>query len=373
MSFFKECMHGDAVSDACSQDYRRVMLMHALTLMLALSLTLLTLYHLLEGNTLLGMTVALFTLVCVYSLVHYRLFHDLEFASTLGAFSLFICLIAFIAINENRDYGLIWSIFFPLYVFPVKGVRTGLIYTVVYYAVLFLIAFEGVGAWDSGRWDMTGYLRFVLASIVLTYAAYSFERSNDEAYDFIHSIRNRDRERMQQLELLSLTDPLTGLYNRRYLDEIVTRIFNTAKRHNYVFALYIIDLDDFKAYNDCYGHQAGDRVLEKVASVLHDVLRRSDDYAFRLGGEEFCCIVMGTDEKSVTGVAKKICSRIEALQIPHKKSSVIPVVSASVGVCLIDHVEHETFDTMYKVADAALYKAKDEGRNRVVVYRSDDI
>lgn len=372
-AFVKNFMTGNISVDTYTQEYRRIMLMHALTLMLTLSLVVVMLYHLIEGNHLLGGTVALFTAISIYSLIHFRLYGDLERSSTLGTFSIFICLIAFIAINENQDYGLIWSIFFPIYVFSVKGLQRGLLYTLIYYAVLFMIAYGGIGIWDEGRWTMTGYLRFVLASIVLTYALYSFERSNDEAHLLLDEVHEREHEQMCQLERLSLTDPLTGLYNRRYLNDIFMRLFNSAKRHNDVFALFVIDLDYFKYYNDSYGHQAGDDVLVKVAGAMRETLRRSEDYAFRLGGEEFCCIVAGADEKSVAEAAKRLCQKIESLGIPHEMSHVSGVVTASVGVCVIDHVDHESYDTMYKVADAALYKAKDDGRNRVVVYRSSDM
>lgn len=352
----KNFMTGNASADVYTQEYRRIMLMHALTLMLTLSLVLLTFYHLIRGNHLLGSAVAFFTLVSIYSLIHFRLYRDLERSSTLGMFSIFVCLVAFIAINENRDYGLIWSVFFPIYVFSVKGLRRGLLYTLIYYTVLFIIAFEGIGVWDEGHWTFTGYLRFVLASVVLTYALYSFERSNDEAHMLLEQVRMREHEQLSQLEKLSLTDPLTGLYNRRYLNDIFMRQFNSAKRHNYVFGLMVIDLDYFKYYNDRYGHQAGDDVLVNVARVMNQTLRRSDDYAFRLGGEEFCCIVTGHHEKSVADAAKRLCQKIESLGIRHEMSHVAGVVTASVGVCVIDHVDHESYDMMYKVADAALYK-----------------
>ena len=127
------------------------------------------------------------------------------------------------------------------------------------------------------------------------------------------------------------------------------------------------DIDHFKAVNDNYGHQKGDEVLQIVAKALKSHLRRSEDYAFRLGGEEFGGIVMAESEQKLTAIAEDIRHAIEMLAIEHKSNSVSDVVTASFGMRLIHQFENEDFDSMYKEADDALYRAKDLGKNRVVV------
>jgi diguanylate cyclase (GGDEF)-like protein len=364
---------GNLQENVAPQLYRRLLIMHVFTLMFSVILFLLTLYHFTTGNHYLAGMVAFFTGVAVFSLLHYRFYRDFDQSSTLTAYALFGCLVLYVFINENRDYGLIWTIFFPLYVFFVKGRRIGLYYTLVYYLALFSIAYQGIGIWDGGSWSQTGFVRFVFTSVILTGVLYTFERSSDEAHEMIEALRKRECEQMNRLERLSITDPLTRLYNRRFLDENFMRLFNSAKRHGFIFAMFVIDLDYFKEYNDRYGHQMGDEALQAIADVLMQTLRRSDEYAYRLGGEKFCCLVMADDEKNIIDIANRICDAVTALKIPHEGSSISDVLSTSIGVCLIDQVDHETFDTMYKVADTALYKAKEEGRNRVVVYRNGDL
>jgi diguanylate cyclase (GGDEF)-like protein len=371
--YWENLITGNLQGDIAPQMYRRILTMHVSTLMFSLILLFLTLYHFFEGNHWMGVMVAFFTGVTIFSLMHYRIHRDFERSSTLASYALFGCLILYVLINENRDYGLIWSIFFPLFVFFVKGRRIGLYYSVVYYLALFMIAYQGIGVWDEGNWTETAFVRFVLSSVLLTVVLYTLERSSDEAHELIDMFRKRENDQINQLKTLSITDPLTKLYNRRYLDDTFMRLFNSAKRHDFLFAMFVIDLDYFKDFNDHYGHQKGDEALQAVAEVLKQKLRRSDEYAYRLGGEEFCCLVMADDEKSIVDAANRICNAIVALEIPHERSSVLKVLSTSIGVCLIDHVDHETFDTMYKVADTALYKAKEEGRNRVVVYRNGDL
>ena len=371
--YWERLITGNLEGEISPEEYRRLLMMHVFTLMFSIILFFLTVYHLYEGNHFFALMVAFFTGVAVFSLMHYRQYRQFEQSSTLTAYALFGCLVLYIFINENRDYGLIWSIFFPIYVFFVKGRRIGLYYTIVYYLALFLIAYQGIGVWDGGSWTQTAFVRFVMTSVILTGVLYTFERSSDEAHELIDALRKRECEQIKRLERLSITDPLTHLYNRRYLDSSFMRLFNSAKRHGFIFAMFVVDLDHFKDYNDCYGHQKGDDALKAVSEVLTETLRRSDEYAYRLGGEEFCCLVMANEEANIINIANRICESIVALQIPHERSSAANVVSASIGVCLIDHVDHESFDTMYKVADTALYKAKEEGRNRVVVYRNGDL
>jgi diguanylate cyclase (GGDEF)-like protein len=147
----------------------------------------------------------------------------------------------------------------------------------------------------------------------------------------LETVRDRDREYVRMLEKLSMTDPLTHLYNRRYLVDMFMRLFNSAKRHDLIFALMLIDLDFFKPYNDTYGHPEGDKVLIRVAGGLTEVLRRGDDYAFRIGGEEFCCLVMAENSEQIRATAESVRSGIEALQISYRASPE-GVMTASVGI-----------------------------------------
>ena len=173
------------------------------------------------------------------------------------------------------------------------------------------------------------------------------------------------------IEELSITDSLTKLYNRRYFDDIFDTEISRAKRDRKIFCLISLDVDNFKLYNDTYGHHRGDNVLMTIAHVLKNSMKRAGDYAFRIGGEEFSAICAVTDEKSVYDFADRIRRSIENKRIEHKSNTVSSYVTVSIGVVFIDFSKNENVATdklsLYNHADALLYKAKDKGRNVVVV------
>jgi diguanylate cyclase (GGDEF)-like protein len=177
--------------------------------------------------------------------------------------------------------------------------------------------------------------------------------------------RDKEAESMKVLHELSVKDALTQLYNRRYLHQVFDKEFQTAKRHEYYFAFFILDIDYFKQYNDTYGHQKGDEVLCALADALRLYMRRSEDMVFRLGGEEFCGISVSDDESKIQAQLKVLVHAVESLQIEHKSSEVSPVLTTSLGVKIIKNYGEYNFDRLYKEADEALYKAKEEGRNQI--------
>lgn len=188
------------------------------------------------------------------------------------------------------------------------------------------------------------------------------------AYD---SIR-QDITNKKLIEELSITDPLTKLYNRRYFDDIFEKELDRAKRDKNIFCLMSFDVDNFKLYNDTYGHQMGDDVLFTIASTLKENMKRATDFAFRMGGEEFSVIYKVNDEKSVNKVAENLRKSIENKQIEHKSNTAIsPYVTVSVGVLFINFEKNQkskiSKNILYKKADDLLYQAKGNGRNNVIV------
>ena len=159
---------------------------------------------------------------------------------------------------------------------------------------------------------------------------------------------------------------LTKLYNRRYFNSKIDEEINRAKRENKFISLFIIDVDYFKQYNDTYGHQMGDFVLQKVAEIFKKRASRASDFAFRLGGEEFAILSNLEKEKAVE-FAQIIKNEIENLQIEHKNSSVSPYVTISIGIASEVATKIISSDELYKEADDNLYEAKRLGRNRVFI------
>lgn len=168
-------------------------------------------------------------------------------------------------------------------------------------------------------------------------------------------------ERLQQL---SFQDALTGLYNRRYFDEFLEREFKRAMRNQGVLTLIMIDVDHFKAYNDRFGHQAGDDCLRRVAAALTLVIHRPSDLVARYGGEEFAAVLPETERDGGLEVAEKLRARVEALQLPHPDSPYgVVTISAGVATCRPAPGDHP--EPFIEAADSALYHSKRAGRNRV--------
>jgi diguanylate cyclase (GGDEF)-like protein len=169
----------------------------------------------------------------------------------------------------------------------------------------------------------------------------------------------------EQLTRLSITDGLTQLANRRHFDEVVTREHARLARSGAQLTLILLDVDQFKAYNDTYGHPSGDVCLRRVADVIHDTLNRPADLAARYGGEEFVCILPETTPEGGVAIAEKIRQGVEALAIPHQASSVAGHVTVSLGVATARCTAENGVATLIAEADKLLYAAKTGGRNQV--------
>jgi len=168
----------------------------------------------------------------------------------------------------------------------------------------------------------------------------------------------------EQLRRLSLKDGLTGLANRRFLDESLTREWNRLRRSKQPLAAIMADIDHFKSYNDCYGHQMGDECLKRTAACLQGVCRRPGDLAARYGGEEFVLILPGADLAGAIRVGKHVQTGLAALNLPHDASSSASRVTLSIGIAAAMPSEEEFGPIeLLAQADQALYQAKKAGRN----------
>ncbi len=178
--------------------------------------------------------------------------------------------------------------------------------------------------------------------------------------------RTRDLEEANsKLAALSLSDALTGIANRRCFDEALVTELNRAARSRRPLALMMIDVDFFKNYNDFYGHQEGDACLRKVARLLETHARRASDLVARYGGEEFVMLAADTDLETALALAEAIRQSLEALALPHEKSP-IGWVTTSIGVAALGPDDQQSPEMFLRMADKAMYRAKEQGRNRVV-------
>lgn len=168
------------------------------------------------------------------------------------------------------------------------------------------------------------------------------------------------RDRAGRFEQLSVTDALTGLLNRRYLEKRLVEEIQRSRRHRFPMSLMLLDVDEFKSYNDRFGHPAGDKALKIVAGVLLDIIRGAD-VAARYGGEEFAILLPQTTSVEAAGIAERLRQRIERTEFPKRR------VTVSIGIASCTN-EIETPSDIIDAADQALYEAKNQGRNNVQVY-----
>lgn len=205
-----------------------------------------------------------------------------------------------------------------------------------------------------------GTLFLGFSNLVGSYASYLLERN---AREIFHIKRELDRQ--------ARTDGLTGLRNRRNFDEHLKQVWKQAKRDKKNIAIALVDIDHFKLYNDCYGHQEGDLCIIAVAGVLASSANRPLDIVSRYGGEEFAIVLFDPTPSYLESLAHKLCHKVVDLDIEHKASNVSPSVTVSVGAAIAEASGTVTSEQLLRRADDALYEAKSNGRNSAVIYRNE--
>jgi diguanylate cyclase (GGDEF)-like protein len=176
----------------------------------------------------------------------------------------------------------------------------------------------------------------------------------------------------RELQAITNIDGLTGVGNRRYFDSLIHEEWRRARRERNCLALIMIDIDGFKAFNDAFGHQKGDECLRQVAQALTSVVNRAGDFVVRYGGEEFAAVLSNTSLAGAVSVAEKLRLEVAGLNIRHDASPTGGLLTISMGVAVvIPRLDGHIYD-LIAAADQALYKAKNSGRDRIVVAESPD-
>ena len=281
--------------------------------------------------------------------------------------------------------------------FAITGLVDGggnvLFHAAMMYAVVIIYGFVGMrfytaslAGWSGGVLGIlitshfNGQLEWTLLQRTYTFSsflgmclAYATDHQHRENYlqsCLIELTRSKMIDQAKQLESLSQQDALTGLANRRHLDEMIKNEWNRSMRYRTPLTIMMIDIDYFKHYNDSLGHLEGDRCLKKIATCIAKIAARSGDLAARYGGEEFILVFAMTDQAQGIKQAELLIDLIKDLQIPHPSSTVAPYVTVSIGVAsTTPHINQNHIDFI-KSADNALYQAKDAGRNRYAVAES---
>lgn len=199
-----------------------------------------------------------------------------------------------------------------------------------------------------------------------------FRELNEKERKILNLLTEIEREKDAALRS-SRTDALTGLYNRRHFNDTFPQAFNASRREGTALSILMIDVDFFKDYNDRYGHISGDECLIRLAGALRGALNRATDILARFGGEEFIVALQGTGKDGALRIAESMREATHGLGIAHDKSRCSDVVTISVGAVTFAGEYPDSAEAAIALADAALYRAKDNGRNRVEFFDPDAV
>ena len=277
-----------------------------------------------------------------------------------------------------------------------QGQHNVLFHAAMMYAVVIIYGFVGMrfytailAGWCGGfvgviasTW-LSGYIDWTFLNRTYTFSsflgmalAYATDRQHRENYlqnCMIELNRLELMRQAQQLSILSQQDALTGLANRRYLDEVLENEWKRAIRHKMPITIMMIDIDFFKLYNDTLGHIQGDQCLRQIAILLGSIASRSGDLAARYGGEEFLLLFSMTDKDQAVIQVQRLMELVRNIGIIHPRSHVSKHVTISVGVATTTPHLNDSLSEFISKADHALYVAKNNGRNQYHVATSENV
>ncbi len=304
------------------------------------------------------------SVVAVLAFIYMKKSRNILLTTRIATLNVVLFFILFAYISQAIHFSLIWTIFVPIFAIITNGKKIGLYFSLFFYAFLFTLSYQNINIWDSGDWLFTDWMRLVLASTILTACMYIYEALLDKAQKELETARLKELQRTKELQQQSITDQLTKLYNRRYYENMTSKLFSLAQRQNLFITFFILDIDYFKTYNDTYGHMRGDETLIKVADTIKKHIQRGDDFVFRLGGEEFAGIVLSKNKENTHQWIAELTKKIENLHVEHKASKILPYLTVSIGIATMSPNDNNDINILYKYADKALYSAKQSGRNQ---------
>ena len=233
--------------------------------------------------------------------------------------------------------------------------------------VLFTLVMVIMGARIASAYPWIGFASITIAVVLYGLRAALLQGKYLRSQQDLASSSRALVDAVDRLQDISIRDGLTGIYNRRHFDEVLLAEWKRSIRTQKPLSLLLIDVDHFKKLNDRYGHPEGDECLKKIAEQLLKKLRRSSDTLARYGGEEFAAILPETNRESAQLVADAMRMSVEDLKIANEDSQPARVVTVSIGVCSENAMLNRPAEELLNAADAALYRAKKLGRNRVQV------
>ena len=354
---FKTVLLNNMKNELAFEEQRILVMMNAIILCGSLFLLLLSFISLHDG--LLSLAVLDFVMIPVF-LGHYAyIFITKKYkgVALIGCTLILLYFLILFVIGAAHHQAFVWFYSFPVITLFLLGSSLGAAFSVALIIGVSIINVSGPLIPFFSPYPDGLVMRIVLSYTLVLIFSFIFERTRV-------MMQQKLERAMGDLNERAIRDSLTGLHNRRYMDEILDSVILQRRRSGQTLALMMIDLDYFKLYNDTYGHVEGDEVLNRFAAVLNSLVRRKSDYVFRYGGEEFAMLLSPTNLETAESFSQKIIDEVNNLAMAHKQSP-FGVVTVSVGVAVsVAADEHAGMDSLIRFADKALYRAKSSGRNR---------
>ncbi|MFA0815147.1 MAG: diguanylate cyclase [Anaerofustis sp.] len=302
-----------------------------------------------------------FSVICLVSFLLLVIWNLQKAVSYLISITTTVMFCSFLLTGGIDGFSPIWICLLPSTSMFFLGMKRGTILSIFMMFVLILSFWTPLSGYLLYDYSSTFMVRFPIVCIGSLLAALALESIRIMTY-------NKMRETMDLLDRIGKMDELTKIENRRFFDQKLTELWDIVRRSEGRLSMLMIDVDCFKNYNDHYGHIAGDAVLVAVADAIMSVIDRRTDVAARWGGEEFAVLLPLTDSNGARKAAELISEAVRAKQIPHNYTDVAEAqITVSIGVAEVLVSEQIEPDDLLRLSDEALYCAKKEGRNRVVV------
>jgi diguanylate cyclase (GGDEF)-like protein len=317
-----------------------------------------------RSNNIAGFLELTFTIPALYGFFKLRSDKDIDSASMFVSYMLFAAILIVLFLFQFKECIVAWALLFPFIAMNLCGVEKGLRFIIIFNLIVYVSAYY---FWSDHHVSLISYIRFVTVSMIITFLVYFYEKIILNSFEKQTQLNASLIKRVKEARELAITDSLTNLYNQRHFDLIYNEEFNRAKRAGEPLIFAIIDIDNFKLYNDTYGHDMGNSALEIVGKVLKQQTVRSGDYAFRIGGEEFALILQSSNSENIDNHLNDLRIKIEQENIEHKNNKPYNVLTISVGAVNVVNYDTVTIKEAYRKADKNLYAMKKSGRNAVLV------
>lgn len=311
-----------------------------------------------EGNNTLGgydLGLAVFLATLLFYLQKTRKVRQVTY---LGLTIFLLFLLMLFSTGAANQQAFVWYYTYPLVALFLLGLRGGSVFSLLLISITAVIGFTGEYISFYKPYPSGFLLRLLASYLALFCLSFFYERLRQINHQKLNIA-------LEKLNKIAIRDGLTGLYNRRYLDELCPLLLREFYMKKDAAFFMMIDLDYFKNYNDTYGHQAGDEVLIYFANLLQGLAKRGGDRVFRYGGEEFSVLLLPSNKKRSREFAEMILDKLKEDNLENKGSP-FGRLTVSIGIGISPNSDKANWPKLLKSADEALYMAKEKGRNRYI-------